>query len=428
MKIIYKGLLMLPLVAVVAATPANAQSWKWDFGVNAGYAGYSSALNSDDTGLGEDAAGSSVKWKSGKILGAQLGLNINPKLGFRLNARQADRPLVGSNVTDGSAFASSTNLWTATGDLLFRFKAPAAEYTKMEMLPYLAIGAGVKWHNGANDNFTCTDTTNSYNCSPFVTGSPTTPRGFAFGEENTVAGLLGLGADWRVARSIAIRTELSDVIYKPQFHTATIPAAGVTTWTVSEDNVASVVHELGAQVGLHFLFGVARSPVVASAPVPMAPVATAPAPAAPAVRRESINVCVVDPTATTGIRMQEAVLIEGRDTVVTVGGTDRPFRESVGTVMVASGSDWYIQGRPLTLTVGTKKTEFATYGSARTINANDLTYLGQVNGYPVYADKNDVKDASTPIADVKVLYVPMTASGCVFQAVQRQDEVRKGGK
>jgi hypothetical protein len=427
MKMIYKGLLMLPLVAAVATTPANAQSWKWDFGVNAGYAGYTSALKPDDTGLAKDAAGSSVKWKGGRILGAQLGLNFNPKLGVRLNARQADRPLIGSSVTDGSTFASSTNLWTATADLLFRFKAPAAEYTKMEMLPYLAVGAGAKWHNGASDNFTCTDATNSYNCSPFVTGAPTTPRGFAFGEENTVAGLLGLGADWRIARSIAIRTELSDVIYKPQFHTATIPAAGSTTWTVSEDNVASVVHELGVQVGLHFLFGVARPPVVAIAPAPVAPPAPTPAPA-PAVRRESINVCVIDPTASNGIRMQNAVLIEGRDTVVTVNGSDRPLSESIGHVMVASGSDWYIQGRPLTLTVGTKKTEFITYGAARRIEPSDLAFVGSVDGYPVYADKNEVKNTSTALSDVKVLYVPMNASGCVFQAVQRQDEVRKGGK
>jgi len=89
----------------------------------------------------------------------------------------------------------------------------------------------------------------------------------------------------------------------------------------------------------------------------------------------------------------------------------------------------------------------------RVVEATDLAYLGMVNGYPVYADKDDVadvidelndlnkaqqgrdlgeilnqqKDLREALNDVKVLYVPMTAIGCTFQAVQRQEEVRKGG-
>ena len=152
--------------------------------------------------------------------------------------------------------------------------------------------------------------------------------------------------------------------------------------------------------------------------------------------------------------MQTATVIEGRDTVITVGGTDRPFRESVGNVMVATNADWYVQGQPLTMKVGTNNVEFTTYGSPRMVEATDLAYMGTINGYPVYADRDDVADvidelnelnrarAGTDLGqileeqrelndeldDVKVLYVPMTATGCVFQAVQRQEEVRKGGK
>jgi hypothetical protein len=426
MRNTYKALLILPLLAF-ATTPAHAQSWKWDFGVNAGYAKYTPALGADNTGLGS-AAGADVHWKAGAIFGTQLGYNFTPKLGLRLNGRYADRPLVGSSL-ENSGFVTSTNLWTATADMLFRLKAPAPEFTKMEMLPYVAVGLGAKWHNGAGDNFTCTDSKASFNCSPFVTGLPTKPRGFAMGEENTLAGLLGLGADWRVARSFAIRTELSDVVYKPQFHTATVPAAG-TNWAVSDVGVAKVVNEIGAQVGLHFLFGVARPPVVAIAPLPIAPPVTTPkvAPMAMEPRRESINVCVIDPSLPSGIRMQTATLIEGRDTVVTLNGTDRPFRESVGMAKVAGTSDWYIQGRPLSLTVGTTKTEFTTYGSARVIDPSELVFVGSVDGFPVYADKADTTNPATALNDAKVLYVPLTNSGCVFQAVQRQDEVRKSRK
>jgi hypothetical protein len=113
-----------------------------------------------------------------------------------------------------------------------------------------------------------------------------------------------------------------------------------------------------------------------------------------------------------------------------------------------------VRGSPLTITVGTQKLEYATYGSARVIESTDLSFLGTVNGVPVYADKNEVaevikelddlraanagkdlgqileehRELRDEIDDVKVLYVPMTATGCTFQAVQLQEEVRKGGK
>jgi hypothetical protein len=122
--------------------------------------------------------------------------------------------------------------------------------------------------------------------------------------------------------------------------------------------------------------------------------------------------------------------------------------------MVAGNAPWYVQGQPLTMTVGSGRVEFATYGSARVIEAADLAYVGTVNGYPAYADRDDVADVLDELTelnrtrsgadlgvllnenrtlrnefnDVRVLYVPTTATGCVFQAVQRQEEVRKGGK
>lgn len=453
MKALHKGLFLVPLFAAVAAAPAAAQSWKWDWGVNAGYSTFTNSLGEKETGLNGDVGSSHVKFKAGWLVGSQLGVWFNPKLGLRLNGRYSDRPLTGNDMdTD---FATSVNLWGATADLMFRFKAPAPEFTKMEMLPYLALGAGAKWHNPGFDNFTCNDPSDgsSFNCVPFVTGIPNTRQGWAIGEQNAVAFLAGLGADWRLARSIALRTEISDMMFKPQIERATIPAAGSTTWTLpTGDNEAKLTHELGLQVGLHFLFGVAAPPVVAVAPPPAPPAPVTPAPA-PEVRRENLSVCVVDPTAPGGIRMQSATLVEGRDTVISVNGTDRPFRESVGNVMVATGSDWYVQGQPLTMTVGKNKVAYLTYGTPRMITASDVAYLGTVNGYPVYADQDDVHDVISELNDlnkaqqgrdlgevldqqkdlrealdkVKVLYVPMNPTGCVFQAVQRQEEVRKGG-
>lgn len=454
MRALQKGLFLIPLFAAVVTAPAAAQTWKWDWGVNVGYSHFTNSLGEAETGLNGATGSSHVRFGNGIMYGTQFGYWFNPKLGLRLNGRYADRPIQGNDMS--TDLANDVNLWGATADLMFRFKAPAPEFTKMEMLPYLALGAGAKWHNGAGDQFECNDPSHTpspqkFNCSPFVTGLPAKPQGFAMGEENAIAFLVGLGADWRLARAIALRTELSDQFFKPQFYFATRPASG-TVWTLpTGKNIAKLTHELGVQVGLHFLFGIAAPPVVAVVPPPAPPPPPPPA-APPEVRREALSVCVVDPTAPGGIRTQQATLIEGRDTVIVINGSDRPFRESVGNVMVATNADWYVQGRPLTMTIGTGKAEFATYGTPRVIAGTDLAYLGTVNGYPVYADRDDVKtvidelnevraaqagkdlgeilntqkDLRNSLESVKVLYVPTNATGCVFQAVQRQEEVRKG--
>jgi hypothetical protein len=111
-----------------------------------------------------------------------------------------------------------------------------------------------------------------------------------------------------------------------------------------------------------------------------------------------------------------------------------------------------VRGQPLTVTVAGQRMEYLTYETPRQIDAQRLTYLGRVNGYPVYADRDQVQrvDAQLTtarqaradhdlgmmlatnrqlrdaIADVPVLYVPMQPTGCVFQGVVRQEDIRKG--
>jgi hypothetical protein len=458
-KVAVMGALLLPLATV----PASAQSWKVDWNVNGGYSHYSTMLNAENTGI-NSISDNDVKFKNGGLLGSQLTFWLGNKLGLRFNGTYADRPVVSSAYTLFSPAASGinhVNLWSGSADLMFRFASPAAEFTKMEVLPYLALGAGAKWHNPAGDNYTCNDTqeSKSWACAPFtVQNGGTNGNSFALAEANSIMGLGGLGADWRLSRTIAIRTEVGDRVYKPkiqQLASATVLGNTITTLNTADGDktVSRVVNELYGQVGLGFLFGVARPAAVAIAPAPVAP-APAPAPA-PTISREPLSVCVVDPTATGGLRMQSAYLVGGRDTVVVANGSDQPFTTAIGTVPTAASADWYVRGQPLTITWGTGTTnrvEFATYGSARNINSSDLAYLGTINGMPVYADRNDVSpwitewtDASRSNADigtvlgnqsslrtqfqnVKVLYVPMATSGCVFQAVQRQEEVRKSGK
>ena len=445
---------------LLVAGPVSAQRWKWDLGINGGYSWMGDFLDEDDTGLGEDVAGSKLRFHSGGLLGTQIGYWFGPKFGLRANGRYGSRDINGNDIDDFS-YVGDVNLWGLTGDLLFRFKAPADEFTKMEMLPYLAIGIGGKWHNPPGDRFTCADAEEdkTWSCAPFTTGIPTRPNTWAIGEQKVLAGLLGLGADWRLSRGIAIRTELSDQIFKPQVHKAAFGAGNVIALTDGDENEADVVHELGVQVGLQFLFGVARAPVVAVVPAPVEtppppPVVTPPPPPPPpAPTRETVTVCVIDPTAPGGIRMESAFVMSNMrsDTMISVNGRDVLIRNAVGNVVTATNADWYVRGAPLTLTVGKEKVEFHTTGTARMVEASDLAFIGTANGLAVYADRDDVKDVidelnelnraqrggdlakileehkdlRQELSKVSTFYVPLQPTGCVFQAVLQQEQVRK---
>ena len=164
-------------------------------------------------------------------------------------------------------------------------------------------------------------------------------------------------------------------------------------------------------------------------------------------------VCVVDPTDPAGLRMQEAVyLVDAGDTVVVVNVQRQPLNSAVGTVVVAGNQPWFVSGAPLVVDVGATNYEYLTYQGAVRIEPSRLTYLGTVNGLPVYADRDQVADVADQLADVReaqatgelddildeeedlreavdalqVVYVPLQPTGCVFQPLQRQQQVRKG--
>src|SRR5688572_13408245 len=316
MKTFSRGLWLVPIFAVLMTVPASAQRWTWDFGVYGGYSWYSKLLDSDETGLPDDAAGQTFKWESGFMGGIQIGYNFGSNLGVRLNTRYTDRPIVGSDLEDFE-FVSSTNLWAASLDLLWRFKNPPDEFLGTEIYPFLAVGLGAKWMNPGGDQFTCNDTGGgeSFACVPFTSGGPqgsVNSRTFAIGEKNSLMGLIGLGADWRLSRSFILRTEINDQIYSPQVYRINQPWAGTTVTLTNEDNRANLINEIGLTLGLHFLFGIAPVPVVAVAPPPPPPPPPVAPPPPPPPREDAITVCVVDPTAPGGLRMQSATLVESR--------------------------------------------------------------------------------------------------------------------
>ena len=144
-----------------------------------------------------------------------------------------------------------------------------------------------------------------------------------------------------------------------------------------------------------------------------------------------------------------------RDTIVMVNGTATPLATFVGTdVMVARNAGWYMRGEPLEVTVNRETLRYLPYQSGTIIEPSQIVYVGNVNGYPIYADRDEVADVITAIntaraggtnvelgtilagnaqirntvQGVSYLYVPLDPYGCRFQPLALQEDVRKGGK
>lgn len=463
MRILGKVAITAALLVPMVAAPAAAQNYRWDIGINGGGSWYSSFLNSDDTGFAEGSGRDEVKFKAGWLAGAQIGYWVRPNLGLRLNGTYTERPVVYENQdileqNQGTVnFFDDVNLWSGSLDLLWRFREPNMEWMGREMLPYVALGLGGKWVNPGGDPFNCVDTEENeeWSCHPFtVTDGATTGGTFALGEQKTIMGLIGLGTDIRMAPNFSLRLEVNDRIYKPQVYAADPQITGTqVTLTNGDALVSDVVHEVGAQVGLHLLMGLDRARVVTVAPAPAPAPRPAPAPApAPRPVENAVSVCVIDPTTTTGIRMQEALYrVEQGDTVVLRNGNRVPLNQAVGQVRVARDADWYVRGQPLTLNIGDESINYLTYQGAVQIQPDRIAYLGLVNGYPVYAERDEVvdvidalnsvreaqrdrdlgeilaerRDVRDELQDLEFIYVPLQSTNCVFQPLQLMEEVRK---
>jgi hypothetical protein len=460
MRAISRLVLVAALLIGLAPATVSAQRWTIDWGVNGGASWYSQML--DEQAAGPEGA----RFRAGWLVGSQLTFWAAPRFGLRANLTYTDRPLVldGSpnvpGLTDGDVLFDNVNLWSGSVDALLRLGAVPETWIGMETLPYVALGLGRKWINPAGDDWVCPPVGETAGNECAIVNPQTGP--VALAERNVWMGLVGLGADFRVSPRMSIRAEVNDRIYRPEVWrvqgeappagTAAAPAVAVVT---DENTLARTVHEIGVQVGLHFLMGLRAPPPVAVAPLPPAPPPPPPPPPAPEPPREDeITVCVIDPAAPGGVRMQTAVFRhEQRDTVVMVDGQRRPIREAVTVgVPLARDASWYVQGEPLVLRVGAEQIRFLPYQTATVIDPARIVFIGNIGGFPVYADRDEIADVlpqlqearagrtdvelGTLLAErrqirdtvqgVSFMYVPLDPYGCVFQPVQRVVDVRKG--
>ncbi len=430
--------LALTVAGLVGATPLEAQDWpdyRVDLGINAGGTWYTASL--DDEHLTTD---DNARLEPGWLFGTQLTFWLTDRLGIRANGAYTERPLIAGDIgaDSESDLLEDINVWSASGDILFRLTEDGYSMGGIRSLPYFAAGVGVKQWNPAVEV-----EVNGENVTYFANGDG------ALVEEFKLMGLLGLGTDFRLARNFAIRTELGTRFWGA-------PLREASGFQVDlEEEIGKLTFEPYLQLGAHVLLGLEAPEVVAVAPPPPEP---EPEPVErgggePEPVEEDIVVCVVDPSADNGLVEVEAIYLPvTRDTMVMEGEMRRDFSTVVPRVTVANEADWFVQGEPLQIAIADDATlEYTTWQSARVIPAAQLTYLGTARGLPVYAATDDVRDVWTRIMearraamggaldamleedaelaaaveDIQYLYVPLRSTGCVFQAVRQIEQVRK---
>lgn len=440
--------LAVAVVGLFGARPASAQDYpdyRFDIGLFGGGSWYSAMLDDQHLGEGTD----DVRYKAGWVTGLQATFWATPRFGIRAHGAYSERPITGGDDAqqneDGN-LVGDVNLWSASGDLMIRLVPDGYLMGGYQSMPYLALGIGGKNTNPPGDIVVVPETGDEDETTG-VRFEPTPGNAFYQMSQWTLMGLAALGTDVRLSDNFGLRLEVGD-----RFWDATLRNDASIAQDPDED-VGRVVHEIYGQLGAHLLLGLAAPPVVAVTPAPPPPPAPAPEPE-PEPVEEAIRVCVIDPAAPNGIRMVNAIYLpETGDTLVTVDGRRRALATTLpGNVMLASEADWFVRGEPLALELAPDLTlEYTTWQSGRVIEANELAYLGTVRGVPVYASASDVRDIRgdleslrraemtddldhilderadlrAELEDVQYLYVPLRATGCVFQTVQQVEQVRK---
>lgn len=423
--------------ALGAAAPAGAQEYRFDVGLDGGLAYFTSSLTEDDHGVADD-----VGFNDGWIVGYETTGWVTPRFGLRFDLGYTDKAIVqdaaedavdGIIIDDEGDLLEDVNIWDVAGSLVYRFTGPEpGEFLGLEIMPYISAGIGAKIFDVAAAE-------DEQDFPVVVDAAAPTLSTLTIEEVTKLEGRAALGADFRVHRNFIIRGEIGDIIFDSPFLESA--AAG------DDEDLGKVVHELYATLGLAMPFGFIAPPPVAVAPPPPPPAPE------PEPREEAVRICVIDPDAPDGVQMVDATyLIDEGDTVVVRNGRRVAITTAYGDVDVAPDASWYVAGEPLVFDIDDRRTEFVSYGGARVIPSGSLAFLGYQNGIAVYADEADVADVQEQWEDlreargegdidealeqeaelvdefneIEFLYVPMDPVGCVFQALQRVEEVRKG--
>jgi len=469
MQFLNRAALALAFALPLSAVPVAAQHYKWDFTILGGYSWLNGNILDradfdfiDGEIIDGDLDRENFGLGSGGTVGTQLGYWFNRRFGLRLNGAYTASDISRTRLFFNDPviidplfrpFDHDVNVWNLTGDLMVRFNTPRTRWDGFEFLPFLAVGLGATWLNPAGNEFNVVnefpivdpfdplldgDIGDGIDAIPLRCSTIILARCAVLEKNTSFTGLIGLGMDLRFSPKFGARLEFGDRIW------------GVSVKEVAFDpdfpfifreigDLGKTVNQLYLTIGGSFLFGLQYPPA-------RAVVAPPPRPAPPPPSTEEITVCIVDPMYAQGLRTITATRnLSTGDTTVVKNGDRMPLSQLVANVPVASNSSWYISGAPLEIGMAPNKIQYVSVGGARHIEAGELAYIGTVNSIPVFADRltlapglanlgpnTDLNQLTTASPDarkaletVAVIYVPLQPTGCVFQALQKQQEIRK---
>jgi hypothetical protein len=209
--------------------------------------------------------------------------------------------------------------------------------------------------------------------------------------QTSLAVVGGLGLDWFMSPSVAVRLEAKD------YWTKNSPYL-----RLSDGEKHDGGHNWAFNGGLAFYWGrvpVAEPGFVREEPIIQAP---PPPPPPPAPAEEMITVCVVEPQGF-AVRTIEAVrVIDENRVYVTRNGQRVAFETAhpANAPIYVRNATWYMADQPLVVNLETDPTkmtaadrnriELVLFGSPAQRQATDVVFVGTIDGTPVYASTSDV--------------------------------------
>jgi len=453
MKTVLKGLMAAGITAACLASPAAAQQKSWGFGFHGSYFKSGTlAKSSTDTELQLDN-----KSSLGGNLEAWFG---GGRLGLRADASHTNTPWIleaGSTSTSISnaqatlATYGKVDLWMADADLMLRLFTPTVD---RRFAPFVSLGGGiVRWD------------VNNPNTGAFDLRVPEADVQIYGSAQSEPAVTGSIGTDFFLAPAVALRLEAKDY-WNPSSPYIRLSELTNTDGSTRHHNGA---HNMLYSAGLTFLFGGHKEEpgFIAVAPEPEpAPVVVVQAPAPPpAPTTEAVNMCYVDQSG----RLQTVSAVRNlsnSNIYVNRNGSNVLFTTAYPTSepYYIKGSSWYMASRPLMLDLGKgtaittdvdvntvpNRIEWVNFGSSQPIAASDLTFVGSINGTPLYARSSDIggfqsdldaamrtsSDLSRMLSDqafadryvneIGTFYMPVEpGTDCVFQPVSSTHVVRR---
>jgi opacity protein-like surface antigen len=279
-------------------------------------------------------------------------------------------------------------LWQYDASLNLRLAKPTAN---TRILPWLSMGIGGVTINPENDFtlFSEAVCVQPLDVNGTVCDFDAVDVELDLDSRSEVAFVPALGVDFFMSPSVALRLELKD------YWTDDSPY-----FRLSDGLAHDGGHNILINGGLAFYWGgrrvvepgfVREEPIIVPPPPPPAP---------PADVRSTM--CVVDPNGYQ-VRTIETVMVPSEQRVYVMRNGQRVPVEAAypaSAPIYVRGATWYMNDQPLTVSLETgtvnvpadqrNRLELVRFGSTGTRSANDLVFIGTINGTPIFANRADV--------------------------------------